>query len=48
MWHVCEIGEVRTWFFFGGRGRPEGKNTLGGPKRKWKDNIKVDIQETGW
>jgi len=25
-------------------GRPEGKKTLGGPKSRWKDNIKVDLQ----
>ena len=29
-------------------GRPEGKKTLGGPKRRWKHNIKVDLQEVGW
>jgi hypothetical protein len=29
-------------------GRPEGKETFGGPKRRWKDNIKVDLQEAGW
>jgi hypothetical protein len=29
-------------------GRPEGKRPLGRPKRKWEDNIKMDLQEVGW
>jgi len=28
-------------------GKPEGNRPLGVPRRRWKDNIKVDIQETG-
>ena len=28
-------------------GKPEGKRPLGRPKRRWKDNIKMDIQEVG-
>jgi hypothetical protein len=28
-------------------GRPEGKRPLGRPRRRWKDNIKMDIKETG-
>jgi hypothetical protein len=26
-------------------GKPEGKRLLGRPRRKWKDNIKMDLQE---
>jgi hypothetical protein len=26
-------------------GRPEGKRPLGRPKRRWEDNIKVDLRE---
>ena len=26
-------------------GRPEGKRPLGRPRRRWEDNIKLDIQE---
>ena len=26
-------------------GKPEGKRPLGGPRRRWEDNIKMDIQE---
>ena len=27
--------------------KPEGKISLGRPRRRWKDNIKVDLQEVG-
>ena len=26
-------------------GKPEGKKPLGRPKRRWDDNIKMDLQE---
>jgi hypothetical protein len=29
-------------------GKPEGKRPLGRPRRKWVENIKIDIGETGW
>jgi hypothetical protein len=28
-------------------GRPEGKRPLGRPRRRWEDNIKVDLREIG-
>ena len=28
-------------------GKPEGKRPLGRPMRRWKDNIKMDLQELG-
>ena len=28
-------------------GRPEGKRPLGRPRRRWEDNIKIDLQEVG-
>jgi hypothetical protein len=28
-------------------GRPEGKRPLGRPKRRWEDNIKLDLKEIG-
>ena len=28
-------------------GRPEGKIPLGRPRRRWEDNIKMDLQELG-
>ena len=29
-------------------GKPEGKSTLGRPRRRWQDNIKIDLQEVGF
>jgi hypothetical protein len=29
-------------------GKPEGMRPLGRPRRRWKDNIKMDIHEVGW
>jgi hypothetical protein len=28
-------------------GKPEGKRTLGRPRHRWEDNIKMDLQEVG-
>ena len=28
-------------------GKPEGKRTLGRPRRRWVDNIRMDLQEVG-
>jgi hypothetical protein len=27
---------------------PEGKRSLGRPRRRWVDNIKIDLREIGW
>jgi hypothetical protein len=27
--------------------KPEGKRPLGRPRRRWQDNVKVDLQEVG-
>jgi hypothetical protein len=29
-------------------GKPEGKRPLGRPRRRWVDNIKMDLREIGW
>jgi hypothetical protein len=29
-------------------GKPEGKRPLRRPRRRWEDNIKIDIQAVGW
>jgi hypothetical protein len=29
-------------------GKPEGKRPLGRPRRRWVDNIKIDLLEIGW
>jgi hypothetical protein len=44
--HVDRMGEGRGVY----RvlvGRPEGKRPLGRPRRRWEDNIKMDLRETG-
>jgi hypothetical protein len=28
-------------------GKPEGKRPLGRPRRRWEDNIKMDVEEVG-
>jgi hypothetical protein len=29
-------------------GRPEGRRSLGRYRRRWEDNIKMDLKEMGW
>ena len=29
-------------------GKPDGKKQLGRPRRRWEDNIKMDLQKVGW
>jgi hypothetical protein len=29
-------------------GKLEGRRSLGRPRRRWEDNIKVDLREIGW
>jgi hypothetical protein len=29
-------------------GKSEGKRQLGRPRRRWEDNIKMDLREIGW
>ena len=38
-------GEERRIEGFGSR--PKGKSPLGRPRRRWEDNIKMDLQEVG-
>jgi hypothetical protein len=28
--------------------KPEGKRSLRRPKRRWEDNIRMDLREIGW
>ena len=28
--------------------KPEEKRSLGRPRRRWEDNIKMDLKEVGW
>jgi hypothetical protein len=29
-------------------GKPEGRRPLERPRRRWEDNIRVDLREVGW
>jgi hypothetical protein len=29
-------------------GKPEGRRPLGRPRRRWVDNIRMDLEEVGW
>jgi hypothetical protein len=29
-------------------GKPEGKRPLGRPRRRWKDDISMDLRKLGW
>jgi hypothetical protein len=46
-WHVAGMGESRGAY----RvlvAKLEGKRQLGRTRRRWEDNIKMDLQEMGW
>ena len=45
-WHVARMGEERGVHRVL-MGKPEGKRPLGRPRRRWEDNIKMDLQEVG-
>ena len=46
MGHVARMGERRGVYRVS-VGKPEGKRPLGRPRRRWVDNIKMDLQEVG-
>jgi hypothetical protein len=44
--HVAHMGEGRGVY----RvlvGKPEGKRPLGRPRRRWEDNVRMDLQKVG-
>ena len=45
--HVARVGERRGAYRIL-VGKPEGQRPLGRPRRRWEDDIKMDIQEVGW
>jgi hypothetical protein len=45
--HVARMGEKRNAYRLL-VGKPEGKRPLGRPRRRWVDNIKMDVGEVGW
>jgi hypothetical protein len=44
---VARMGEVRGAYNIL-VGRPEGRRPLGRPRRRWEDNIKMDLREIGF
>jgi hypothetical protein len=45
--HVARMGEKRGAYRIL-VGRPEGRRPPGRPRRRWEDNIKMDLQDVGW
>jgi hypothetical protein len=45
--HVARMGEKRNVYRLL-VGKPEGNRPLGRPRRRWVDNIKIDLLEIGW
>jgi hypothetical protein len=41
--HVARVGEKNVYKLL--LGKPEGKRPLGRPRRRWLDNIKMDLRE---
>jgi hypothetical protein len=45
--HVARMGEKRCAYRLL-VGKPEGRRPLGRPRRRWVDNIRMDLVEEGW
>jgi hypothetical protein len=45
--YVARMGEKRSAYRLL-VGMPEGKRPLGRPRRRWVDNIRMDLGEVGW
>jgi hypothetical protein len=45
--HVARMGE-RGGVYRALVGKPEGRRPLRRPRRRWEDNIKMDLLEVGW
>ena len=43
--HVARMGEERGVYYRVLVGKVEGKRPLGRPRRRWVDNIRMDLQE---
>jgi hypothetical protein len=43
--HVARVDE--EWGVYRVLGKPEGWRPLGTPRRRWVDNIRMDLQEVG-
>jgi hypothetical protein len=47
VWYVARMGEKRNEYRSLVR-KPEGRRSLGRPRRRWLDNIGMDRVEVGW
>jgi hypothetical protein len=45
--HVAQTGDKRNVYRIL-VGKPEGKRPLGRRRRRWENNIKMDLREIGW
>jgi hypothetical protein len=45
--HIARMGAKRNAYGIL-VGKPEGKRPLGRPRRKWVDNVKMDLRDIGW
>jgi hypothetical protein len=45
--HVAHLGEIRNAYKIFVR-KPEGKRPRGRPRRRWEDNIRMDLKEIVW
>ena len=45
--HEARMGERRDAYIVL-VGKPEGKRALGKPRRRWENNIKMDLREVEW
>jgi hypothetical protein len=45
--HIARLGEKRNAYRLL-VGKPEGRSPLGRPRRRWLDNIRMDLLEVGY
>jgi hypothetical protein len=43
MGHIAHMGKMGELVV-----KPEGKRSLGRPRCRWEDNIRMDLREVGW
>jgi hypothetical protein len=46
-WYVDRMGDGRSVFRVLVE-KPEGRRPLGRPRRRWENNIMIDLQKVGW
>jgi hypothetical protein len=45
--HVARMGDMRNSYEIS-VAKPEGKSSLEGPRRRWEDNITMDLRKIRW